>query len=231
MSWFAVWRNHHVRTLLISFPPIRFYLIARSAPSLNIGYCVEWSPFEAGPMRQRRLKERQKVAVHTLTGLVRAIMSGFAVFPTEAKAPVELESLADRISADGGVALAAFQEPIGKHWHLFALLPAAAVRPTPFQRNLSPAHTKRLIEVIKKLGRYTEPIVAAVAPEGGYWTPNGNHRRAAAIKSGAKMLPAIVIPDANVAYQILALNTEKAHNLRDKALEAIRLYRGRMETN
>jgi ParB family transcriptional regulator, chromosome partitioning protein len=32
-----------------------------------------------------------------------------------------------------------------------------------------------------------------------------------------------------VAYQILALNTEKAHNLKEKSLEVIRMYRGLAE--
>ncbi len=99
---------------------------------------------------------------------------------------------------------------------------------TPFQRDLSPAHLKRLGEVMKKLRRFTEPVVV-VRADGGYWTPNGNHRRAAATKLGAKTIPAIVIPDPEVAYQILALNTEKAHNLKDKALEVIRMYRARLE--
>ena len=33
------------------------------------------------------------------------------------------------------------------------------------------------------------------------------------------------MPKREVAWQILALNTEKAHNLRDRALEAIRMAR------
>jgi len=82
--------------------------------------------------------------------------------------------------------------------------------------------------VMKKLKRFTEPIVV-VRADGGYWTPNGNHRRAAVTKLGAKLIPAIVMPEPEVAYQILALNTEKAHNLKDKALEVIRMYRGRLE--
>ena len=90
---------------------------------------------------------------------------------------------------------------------------------------------KRLLEVMKKLERFTEPIVAVRSEAGEYWTPNGNHRRAAALKAGAKLIPAIVIPAADVAYQILALNTEKVHNLRDKALEVIRMYRARLEQN
>ena len=109
------------------------------------------------------------------------------------------------------------------------MLPLSMVEATPYQRDLSPAHLKRMIEVMKKLDRYTEPIVT-VRADGRYWTPNGNHRRAAAAKSGAKTIPAIVIPEPEVAFQILALNTEKAHNLKDKALEVIRMYRGRLES-
>ncbi len=42
---------------------------------------------------------------------------------------------------------------------------------------------------------------------------------------GAKSIVAIVVPEAAAAYQILALNTEKAHNLREKALEVVRMYK------
>ncbi len=158
-------------------------------------------------------------------------MDDLTVFPRGASLPAVLAQLARQIEADGGAALAAYQEPIGDHWQLFALLPGAILKPTPFQRDLSPAHMKRLVEVMKKLDRYTEPIVAVRTEGGEYWTPNGNHRRAAALKAGAKMIPAIVIPEPDVAYQILALNTEKVHNLRDKALEVIRMYRGRLDQN
>jgi ParB family chromosome partitioning protein len=158
-------------------------------------------------------------------------MSDLHVFPAGALPPAAVAELARQVDSDGGAALCAFQEPIGHKWHLFALLPAALVKPTPFQRDLSPVHTKRMAEVMKKLGRYTEPIVAVRAESGEYWTPNGNHRRAAAAKLGAETIPAIVIPDLTVAYQILALNTEKVHNLRDKALEVIRMYRGKLADN
>jgi ParB family transcriptional regulator, chromosome partitioning protein len=155
-------------------------------------------------------------------------MVDFAVSPKSDKPPRAVEELAAAIQADGGEALAAFEEPIGRHWHIFALLPLNLVEGTPYQRDLSPAHLKRLVEVMKKLDRYTEPIVA-VRSDGRYWTPNGNHRRAAAAKVGAKSIPAIVMAEPEVAFQILALNTEKAHNLRDKALEVIRMYRARLE--
>src|SRR5260370_25957529 len=155
-------------------------------------------------------------------------MSELTISPKNGKVPAAVSTLADAIEADGGVPRGAYQEPIGDHWHLFAMLPIALVQPTPYQRDLSPAHLKRMIEVMKKIDRFTEPIVVVRSTD-MYWTPNGNHRRAAAVKSGAKMIPAIVIPEPDVAFQILALNTEKAHNLRDKALEVIRMYRARLE--
>jgi ParB family chromosome partitioning protein len=40
------------------------------------------------------------------------------------------------------------------------------------------------------------------------------------------MVPAILVAEPEVAFQILALNTEKAHNLKEKSLEVIRMYKG-----
>ncbi|HUF82681.1 MAG TPA: hypothetical protein VMN03_16210, partial [Burkholderiales bacterium] len=39
-------------------------------------------------------------------------------------------------------------------------------------------------------------------------------------------ITALVVLKREVAWQILALNTEKAHNLKEKSLEVIRIYRG-----
>src|SRR5262249_30466404 len=44
-------------------------------------------------------------------------------------------------------------------------------------------------------------------------------------KLGFRSITALVVPDADVAFKILALNTEKAHNLREKSLETIRMAR------
>src|SRR5689334_24126600 len=103
------------------------------------------------------------------------------------------------------------------------------VEPTPYQRDLSRAHVKRLQEVVKRLDRFVDPIVAVSPRPGVYWTPNGNHRREVLAKLRAKRIPAILVPDPDVAFQILALNTEKAHNLKEKSLEVIRMYRGLVE--
>src|SRR5205085_9159625 len=93
-------------------------------------------------------------------------------------------------------------------------------------RDLSDAHHKRLADVINKTGRFLDPVIAVTAPGGGFWTPNGRHRLAAMRRLGAKSISALVVPDREVAWQILALNTEKAHNLKERALEVIRIYRG-----
>ena len=132
--------------------------------------------------------------------------------------------LARAIEDDGGSALATYRDPLGGHWQVLAALPIDAVEPTPFQRDLSDPHVKRLTGVLGALGRFLDPIIA-VRGDGKYWTPNGNHRLAALRASGAKSVVALVLPEPEVAYKILALNTEKAHNLREKALEVIRMAR------
>lgn len=142
----------------------------------------------------------------------------------------EIEELREKVLAEAGQVLAVYQEPFKGHWQIFALLPLAKVQPTPFQRDLSEAHVERLQEVITKLGRFLDPIVAVPAPNGGFWTPNGNHRREALRRLGREYIPAVVVPDPQVAFEILALNTEKAHNLKEKALEVIRMYRALLST-
>ena len=76
------------------------------------------------------------------------------------------------------------------------------------------------------MGGFSIPVIAVriAKPDHAakYWTPNGNHRLSAAGGPSIsrswfrKLLPPI---------RFSALNTEKAHNLREKALEVIRMYR------
>src|SRR5690606_34047881 len=68
------------------------------------------------------------------------------------------------------------------------------------------------------------PIIL-VKSEEGYQTPNGNHRLTVMRELGAKAIVGLLVPERDVAYQILALNIEKAHNLRERALEVLRMYR------
>jgi len=135
----------------------------------------------------------------------------------------------DRIEREGGQVLAAYREPLGKNALILAVLPLDKVEPTPFQRDVSDMHHKRLADVIDKTGLFLDPIIAITAPKQGFWTPNGGHRLAAMRRLGAKSLTALVVPKREIAWQILALNTEKAHNLKEKSLEVIRIYRGLIE--
>ena len=134
------------------------------------------------------------------------------------------DELAERIAADGGSVLARYREPFGATAVLLAALPIDRVEPTPFQRDPSQPHVKRLMTVLETLGRFLDPIIA-IHHADGYWTPNGNHRLQAMRKLGAKAIVALVVPDPDVAFKILALNTEKAHNLKEKSLETIRMLR------
>ncbi|MBX3188422.1 MAG: ParB N-terminal domain-containing protein [Labilithrix sp.] len=142
-----------------------------------------------------------------------------------------LTKLEQTIEEEGGAVVGRYKDPLGGHPMLFAVLPTAKVEPTPFQRDLSETHHKRLAEVIEKTGRYLDPVIAITAPKnvGGFWTPNGRHRLEAMRRLGAKAITALVIPTREVAWQILALNTEKAHNLKERSLEVVRIYRGLLE--
>jgi ParB family chromosome partitioning protein len=134
--------------------------------------------------------------------------------------------LATAVEIVGGCVVGSYKEPLGGHPVVIAILPIDSVEPTPFQRDLSDAHHKRLADVINKTGRFLDPVITVTAPRGGFWTPNGRHRLEAMRRLGAKSISALVVADREVAWQILALNTEKAHNLKERALEVIRIYRG-----
>ena len=131
-----------------------------------------------------------------------------------------------RIEAVGGCVVGAYKDPLGSNPILFSILPIDSVEPTPFQRDLSEVHHRKLADVLDRTGMFLDPLIAVTAPDEGFWTPNGRHRLAAMRRLGARAVAALVIPKREIAWQILALNTEKAHNLREKALEVIRIYRG-----
>lgn len=181
------------------------------------------APADAKPKASRRpRKKKAAAAAPRSAGLdAREVADG--------KPPAAIAELEASVEKDGAAVLARYREPFGGHWVLLAALPIEKVEPTPFQRDASPAHVQRLADVVSKCGRYLDPIVAMRFAEGAYWTPNGNHRLQAMKKIGAKSIVALLVPEREVAFQILALNTEKAHNLREKSLEVIRMYRALAE--
>jgi len=152
-------------------------------------------------------------------------MADFTVYPDKEPSKTA-RALVEQIERDGGRVLAVYQEPVGEHWQIFCLLPRTKVEASPYQRDVSPTHVKRLTEAVRRVDRFVDPIIVVSPRPGVYWTPNGNHRRVALDKLKADVIPAILVAEPNVAFQVLALNTEKAHNLKEKSLEVIRMYRG-----
>ena len=176
----------------------------------------------------------------------KADSAGLEPLACRIEAPDEaLARLEEVVASEGGTVVGRYKDPLGGHPLLLAVLPVSVVEPTPFQRDLSETHHKRLADVIQKTGRFLDPIVAITAPkhaggskkktkdegkpEPAFWTPNGRHRLEAMRRLGAKAVTALVVPSREVAWQILALNTEKAHNLKERALEVVRIYRGLLE--
>ena len=161
-------------------------------------------------------KKRRGVKLQP-TGLVAAELAE----PGDSEA---LTSLAARVEADGGAVLARYREPLGGHSLLLVALPLERVAPTPFQRDVSDSHVRKLTRAMDKTKRFLDPIIA-IASDGMYWTPNGNHRLTALRELGAKAVVALLVPEPEVAFHILALNIEKAHALRERAIEVVRMYR------
>ncbi|HVZ75236.1 MAG TPA: ParB N-terminal domain-containing protein [Polyangia bacterium] len=143
-----------------------------------------------------------------------------------AEPSAELTALADEVRADGGDVLATYREPLGGHPLMLVALPIAEVVPTPFQRDISDTHVRRLTQAMDKTKRFLDPIIVVrkKTEHGRYWTPNGYHRLTALKELDAKSILALLVPERAVAYQILALNIEKAHNLREKAIGVRRMY-------
>ncbi len=135
----------------------------------------------------------------------------------------EIAELADEVRGAGGHPISAYREPLSGRPILLASLPLKAVEPTPFQRDLSPTHVKKLATKIEESGSFLDPLIVVRGAEGGLWTPNGRHRLAAAKVLGLKQITALISPDEELSFKILALNTEKAHNLKDRSLEVIRM--------
>src|SRR3954465_5265038 len=142
--------------------------------------------------KKKAVRRRKRVGAKSL---------GLAATETADVQDAATRALAERIGGDGGAVLAAYREPFGGTPALLAALPIDRVEPTPYQRDPSQPHVKRLMNVIETLGRFLDPIIT-VAQDDGYLTPNGNHRLQAMKKLGAKSVIALVVPDPDVAFKI-----------------------------
>ena len=155
--------------------------------------------------------------------------------PAEPRGPVAAEaalglddpSIADvvaKIAKLKGTTLAAYRDPYAGTSLVLASIPIGSVEATEFQRDLSRTHAERLANAIRDTGAFLDPVIG-IAGKDGFLSPNGRHRIAAARALGQRSITVLATADPALAYRILALNTEKAHNLRDRSLEVIRMAR------
>src|SRR5215475_399867 len=90
---------------------------------------------------------------------------GFAPAECRLDTPTGTVSAArEAVEKAGGCVMGSYKDPLGGHPVLISVLPVDAVEPTPFQRDLSDAHHKRLADVIDKTGRFLDPVITVTAP-------------------------------------------------------------------
>ncbi len=192
-------------------------------------------------MAVKKKAAKKKAATRTKPSARRKAAAKKSLAPSKSKRGLEasevllpiddpaVAALAGEVRNCGGAPLTAYREPLSGRPLLLASLPLSAVEPTPFQRDLSPTHVKRLARKIEESGSFLDPLIVVRGTEGRLWTPNGRHRLAAAKLLGLKQITALISPDEELSFKILALNTEKAHNLKDRSLEVIRMARALAE--
>ena len=67
--------------------------------------------------------------------------------------------LTTAVENDGGAVLGSYRDPFGGTPVLLVSLPIDKVEPTPYQRDPSETHVKKLMTVIEKVGRFLDPLV------------------------------------------------------------------------
>lgn len=197
---------------------------AKAAPSKKKA-ARKAAPKKKKAARARKKTARQKAAARKNIAPSREKRGLDASQVALALDDASIAGLAEEVRDAGGTALAGYREPLSGRPILLASLPLGRVEPTPFQRDLSPTHVKRLAAKIEESGSFLDPLIVVRGAAGGFWTPNGRHRLAAAKVLGLKQIMVLISPDEDLSFKILALNTEKAHNLKDKSLEVIRMAR------
>ena len=110
---------------------------------------------------------------------------GLAARETRTEPTGELQALGAQVERDGGALLGAYRDPFGGKDVLIVALPIDRVDPTPYQRDPSDPHVKRLMTVIEKIGQFLDPVIA-IRQRDRYWTPNGNHRLQALKRLGVR---------------------------------------------
>ena len=136
----------------------------------------------------------------------------------------EIASLVAQVQQVGGAAIGAYREPLQR--------PLAAARVAAARGRRADAVPARSLADARQAARRDRrdrrlPRSADRRARRGRPTLDAERATPARGREGARPAPitALVSPDESLAYQILALNTEKAHNLKDRSLEVIRMAR------
>src|SRR4051794_32532685 len=74
---------------------------------------------------------------------------GLTVAETRREGGAEIDQLAADVESDQGAVLGRYSDPFGGTPLLFVALPLERVEPTPYQRDPSDAHVKKLMAVIE----------------------------------------------------------------------------------
>src|SRR5215467_6848223 len=107
-------------------------------------------------------------------------------------ASTDISEVETRVEREGGMLIGSWRDPLGGSPLMIAVVPIDAIEPTPFQRDLSEAHHKKLATVIEKTGTFLDPVISVPGPERGFWTPNGRHRLEAMRRLGARSITSLI---------------------------------------
>ena len=102
-------------------------------------------------------KRRKKVAASSL---------GLSAQETAQIDESDLDALSATVTRDGGAVLGRYRDPVGGKPVLVVALPVDRVEPTPYQREPSDTHVKRLMGVIEKIGIFLDPIIVIRQDDG-----------------------------------------------------------------
>jgi len=121
-----------------------------------------------------------------------------------------------------------YTEPVSGKERIIKLVDINLVEPSPLQREISEKHVDNLVKSMTKLG-FLDPLIGYES-NGKYWIVNGQHRLMALKKLGVSgEIPVLVIPFEDTKY-ILDMNIEKAPNVKDKSIEALKVYKEFIKT-
>src|SRR5262249_57466395 len=87
----------------------------------------------------------------------------------------DIREVVTRIEREGGSVIGSCRDPLGGSPLVIAVMPIDTIEPTPFQRDLSEAHHKKLAAVIEKTGTFLDPVITVPPPPPLSWTPNPRH--------------------------------------------------------